>query len=143
MNTFNEVQGRGGAISCIENGFTLSMLAISQQHRHEQLKSGTRPWIGVNTLSRPDYRHLFLGSSQGDSRLRDEEAVLAVRATSRKNTFSQQTAPPLKEIEGIAATNENIVNAVRIALRSGATTEQIIASIRSGFKSRDSHRSQL
>ena len=143
MNTFNEVQGRGGAISCIENGFTLSMLAISQQHRHEQLKSGTRPWIGVNTLSRPDYRHLFLGSSQGDSRLRDEEAVLAVRATSRKNTFSQQTAPHLKEIEGIAATNENIVNAVRIALRSGATTEQIIASIRSGFKSRDSHRSQL
>jgi methylmalonyl-CoA mutase N-terminal domain/subunit len=131
---FDEIQVRGGAIACIENGYALSRLSEGQQHRHQQLKSGKRPWIGVNEYSRPDLRHLFSGQSQGDTRLRDAETQLADAARERKRANDTATRSPLAEVETVARSGDNIVEPVLVALRAGATTEQVMSATRRGFE---------
>ena len=132
---FDEIQSRGGAITCIENGYALSLLSAGQQHRHEQLKSGNRLWVGVNQYSSPDQRHLFSGQSQGDTRLREAEVELANAARERKRTNQVATEVPLREVEKLAENGENMVESVIVALRAGATTEQVMSATRRGFES--------
>lgn len=131
---YDEIESRGGAVACIENGYALSRLVEGQQHRHDQLRSGKRLWVGVNRYARPELRHLFAGQSQGDNRLREAEAELAERARVRKAAHRASTDLPLLEVEKVAQSSENIVEPVIAALRAGATTEQVMTATRRGFE---------
>ena len=138
-----QIQDRGGAIACIENGYSLSRLYESQQHRHEQLTSGQRLWVGVNKYSRPDLQHHFSGQSQGDTRIREAESELVERAREHKATYRSLVEDPILEVEKVAQSDDNIVVPVISALRAGATTEQVITATRRGFETSNRTRTRL
>lgn len=130
---FDSIEERGGAIACIENGYALSRLTDGQNHRHQQLKSGARPWFGVNVDNVPGRRSLFSGQSQGDFRLREVESELYKRARLAKLDESGDVKALLENLERVTASGENVMDATRVVLRAGATSEQIIAANRRGF----------
>lgn len=130
----DEIESRGGAVKCIENGYALSCLVAGQEHRHQQLHGGERLWVGVNRYAAPELRHLFSGQSEGDVRLREVEAELVERARLRKTTNRSAVDLPLREIEKVAQGSENIVETVMAAVRAGATTEQVMSAARQGFE---------
>jgi methylmalonyl-CoA mutase N-terminal domain/subunit len=134
---YDEIQSRGGAVACIDSGYALSCLDEAQQHRHDQLKSGDRLWVGVNRYAAPQVRHLFAGQSDGNPRLREVELELAERSRVRKATHRDTVSAPLLVVEKVAGGSENLMEPVITALRAGATTEQVMTAVRRGFKTND------
>ncbi|MGH9919048.1 MAG: methylmalonyl-CoA mutase family protein, partial [Nitrososphaerales archaeon] len=130
---YEETQSRGGALECIENGFAISCLTEGQRHRHHQLTSGGRMWVGVNHYIDAEHRYLFGGGSQGDIRLRETEGDLAERARQRKQENRDEVAAPLLEVEVATRSGENVMESVIRAARAGATTEQMVAATRRGL----------
>ena len=132
---FDQIQTRGGAVACIENGYALSCLNAGQEHRHRQISSGERPWFGVNRDVAPELRHLFTGRSQGDVRLRAAEAELIERARARKAGTAGFVDVPLRDVEKATQGPENVMESVLTAVRAGATTEQVVSAMRQGLQS--------
>lgn len=135
--TYDEVQSRGGAVACIDSGFALSCLDEAQRHRHDQLKSGDRLWVGVNRYASPHLRPLFEGQSDGNPRLRDVELELAERSRTRKEQYCDAASVPLLAVEKVAESHENLMEPVIAAVRAGATTEQVVGAVRRGFAASD------
>lgn len=131
---YDEIQSRGGAVECIENGYVLSCMVAGQEHRHLQITSGARPWVGVNRDVAPEYRPLFHGRSEGDVRLKEAEAELAERARERKARCTTSVEIPLREVEKVTQGRENVMEQVLAAVRAGATSEQVVSAMRHGFE---------
>jgi methylmalonyl-CoA mutase N-terminal domain/subunit len=121
-----EVDRRGGALACIENGWLARELADAAYEHAQEVESGERVVVGVNRYpSEPEPLEVFriepgVESSQAES-------VAKLRA--ERDADAVTTA--LDGLRRAAAAGENVVPPTIAAVRAYATIGEVVAVLRS------------
>jgi methylmalonyl-CoA mutase N-terminal domain/subunit len=122
----DEVDRRGGALACIDNGWFARQLADAAYEHAQEVEAGDRVVVGVNRYaSEPEPLEVFridpqVESSQCESvaRLRAERDAHAVTAA-------------LEELRRAAAAGENVVPPTVTAVSAYATLGEVVDVLRS------------
>lgn len=128
------IEEEGGAVACIDNGYVIGRISERQGHRTEMLESGRRPWIGVNVHADSQSRALFAGASAPDISVSETERELVDRVRERKFSPSRDVDAALEKLTDEVASHRNCLSATRVALRGGATVEEITDATRRGLE---------
>jgi methylmalonyl-CoA mutase N-terminal domain/subunit len=125
----------GGPVEAIENGYIKGRIDENRGEREDQIARAERLMVGHNAYEAPRHRPFFTGKSSGeiDFAMIEEQA----RKTVAAHRAERDPAPlrvALADVEGAAATTENLLPATIRALRAGGTGEEIVSATRKGFE---------
>jgi methylmalonyl-CoA mutase, N-terminal domain len=123
------IDAMGGAVAAIERGFYQDEIHESAFGIQRAIEDGSRVIVGVNRFqvaeeSRPELQRI------GD----DEVAAQVERVRAFRASRDQATADPaLKIVDETAKGSENLLPAMREALRAGATLGEVSDALRAVF----------
>jgi methylmalonyl-CoA mutase N-terminal domain/subunit len=125
----------GGPVEAIENGYIKGRIDENRGAREDQIARGERLMVGHNAYEVPKHRPFFTGQSSGeiDFAMIEEQARKTV-ATHKAERDPVPLRVALADVEGAAATTENLLPATIRALRAGGTGEEIVSATRKGFE---------
>jgi methylmalonyl-CoA mutase N-terminal domain/subunit len=125
----------GGPVEAIQNGYITGRIDENRGAREEQIARGERLMVGHNAYEAPQHRAFFTGQSSGEINfLRIEEEARKAVAAHKADRDPGPFRAALVDVEGAAATTENLLPATIRALRAGATGEEIVSATRAGFE---------
>ena len=120
------VDERGGAVAAIEEGFVQAEIDASAFRQQSELESGERVVVGVNRYAEDEGERVELLEVDPESERRQRERTERVRA--RRSAEAADAA--LAEVRRVAETDENILPALREALRAQCTVGEICGALR-------------
>ncbi|MGH3341707.1 MAG: acyl-CoA mutase large subunit family protein [Carbonactinosporaceae bacterium] len=124
----DDIEARGGALACIESGWFAGRLADSAYRHAQDVESGRRTVVGVNTYaSAAEPLEVF----RIDPALEAEQAarVKALRE-SRDAVADAAVADALRGVADAAEAGENVVPACVAAVQAYATVGEIVDRLR-------------
>ncbi len=129
LDVIADVQRRGGAIECIENGYFRRQLGDAAYRQMRDVETGERTVVGVNKY-RADGHH-SLDVFAVDPALEAERIADLARLRSSRSRSDVDAA--LEVLIETARGTENVVPAVQIALERGATIGEVVGALRGVF----------
>jgi methylmalonyl-CoA mutase, N-terminal domain len=121
-----EVDERGGAVAAIEEGFVQAEIDASAFRYQSEVEAGERVVVGVNRYAEPGGERVELLEVDPESERRQRERTARVRA----ERAPQEAVAALAEVRRVAETDENILPALREALRARCTIGEICGLLR-------------
>jgi methylmalonyl-CoA mutase, N-terminal domain len=116
----------GGAVAAIEQGFVQAEIEASAFRYQTQIEAEERIVVGVNRFSEDEPERVELLQVDPESERRQRERTDRVRA----ERDAEATARALAEVGRVAETDENLLPALREALRVRATVGEICRELR-------------
>ncbi len=125
-----QIDERGGALRCIESGWFSSELADAAYRHAQEIESGSRVVVGVNTFS---------GEAEPLEVFAVDPAAEAAQADAVRRVRDRRDHAALREaLHGLrtaAATGQNVVPATILAVQAYATVGEIVAVLRDEYGS--------
>ncbi len=116
----------GGAVAAIEQGFVQAEIEASAFRHQRDVESGERTVVGVNAFTEETREDIELLHVDPEIERRQRERTEAWRAA-RDETAA---AAALEEVRTVAATDANLLPALREALAGGCTIGEICDALR-------------
>ncbi len=120
------VDERGGAVAAIEEGFVQAEIDASAFRFQSEVEAGERVVVGVNRFGEDDGDRVELLEVDPASERRQRERTARVRG--ERSAEAAETA--LAEVRRVAETDENVLPALRDALRARCTVGEICGALR-------------
>ena len=120
------VDERGGAVAAIEEGFVQAEIDASAFRFQSEVEARERVVVGVNRFAEDEGERVELLEVDPASERRQRERTARVR--SERSAEDAQTA--LGEVRRVAETDENVLPALREALRARCTVGEICGALR-------------
>jgi methylmalonyl-CoA mutase, N-terminal domain len=124
-----DMDERGGAVRCIETGWTQRRIADSAYRLQRRIESGDRIVVGVNKFAEPD------GDAIEITKIGPRHQAAQARALKRLRARRKQTvvARRLAAIERAARGSDNLMPPLKAALADYVTIGECCAVLRSVF----------
>ncbi len=116
----------GGAVAAIEQGFVQAEIEASAFRFQSEVESGDRVVVGVNAFTEGSGEPVELLNVDPEIERRQRERTSRVRA----GRDAGSAAYALDEVRRVAETDENLLPAIREALRSRSTVGEICGVLR-------------
>jgi methylmalonyl-CoA mutase, N-terminal domain len=124
----------GGGLGALHDGYIKDCIDQRRGARERQLAQGDRVMVGRGVYDAPQHRAHFQGQSTGEINFAAVEAECADRLRQvRADRDGVRVRRNLAELQFVASGKENLVPATIEALRSGATTGELVAATSAGF----------
>jgi methylmalonyl-CoA mutase N-terminal domain/subunit len=120
------VDEMGGAVAAIERGFVQAEIEASAYRYQTEIESGERVVVGVNAYTDGGDEKVELMQVDPEIELRQRERTGRVRA----ERDGDAAAKALHEVRRVASTDENLLPAMREALRVHCTVGEICGALR-------------
>ena len=132
LKELEEVETRGGAVACIENGYFRKVITEGAVRRQTRYEAGARPMVGVDRFSADDDDGWTVRPVDGMTEEAEEQRRLDV-AELRRTREHRAVADALRALEMSLRRGENSVPRVLEAVRSYATVGEISDIFRDVF----------
>jgi methylmalonyl-CoA mutase N-terminal domain/subunit len=124
-----QIDHEGGSVAAIERGFIQNAIADNAYQRERAIDRGEQVIVGVNR---------YADDKEPDIPIQDmdEDAIAAQRkrvAEYRAKQDREAVATALREVEGAAQSDANLLPVMKSALASGATVGEVCGVLRSVF----------
>ncbi len=129
------VDDLGGAVAAIEQGFVQSEIEASAFRYQSEIESGERVVVGVNAFTEEGGERVELLRLDPEIERRQRERTARVRA--ERDPAAADAA--LDEVGRVAATDANLLPALRDALRARCTVGEICGVLRDLWGTYDAH----
>jgi methylmalonyl-CoA mutase N-terminal domain/subunit len=116
----------GGAVAAIEQGFVQAEIDASAFRYQTEVESETRVVVGVNRFSEEGQERVELLQVDPEGERRQRERTARVRV--ERDAAAAEAA--LAEVRRVAETDENLLPAMREALRARSTVGEICGALR-------------
>jgi methylmalonyl-CoA mutase N-terminal domain/subunit len=126
----------GGAVAAVEEGFVQSEIEQAAFRYQQEIESGERIVVGVNRYVEAETEPIELHRLDPESERRQLERTARVRAE-RDGAVAEQA---LAEVRHVAEGTENLLPALREALRARCTVGEICEALRDQFGTFDASR---
>jgi methylmalonyl-CoA mutase, N-terminal domain len=130
-----QVDERGGAVAAIEQGFVQGEIEASAFRFQSEVEAGERIVVGVNRFTEEEDTRVELLQVDPESERRQCERTARVR--DERDAGAAETA--LAEVRRVAETDENLLPAIREALRNHRTVGEICGALRELWGTYDAH----
>jgi methylmalonyl-CoA mutase, N-terminal domain len=120
------VDEMGGAVAAIERGFVQAEIEASAYRYQSEIESGERVVVGVNAYTDGTDEKVELMQVDPEIELRQRERTGRVRA----ERDADAAAKALHEVRRVASTDENLLPAMREALRVHCSVGEICGALR-------------
>ena len=120
-------------MDAIEQGFVQREIEDAAYRYTAQVETGERVIVGVNRYVEDEAETVELHRLDPESERRQIERTQRVRA----ERDAQRAGAALAEVRGVAQTDENLLPAMREALRARCTVGEICGELRSVFGTYD------
>jgi methylmalonyl-CoA mutase N-terminal domain/subunit len=120
------IDAQGGAVAAIERGFVQEEIEASAFRHQGEIETGTRVVVGVNAFTEEDAEPVELLHVDPEVERRQRERTARVRA--ERDDAAASSA--LDEVTRVASSDENLLPAMREALRAGCTVGEICGALR-------------
>ena len=127
LELMQQITEQGGAVAAIENGFMQEAIAESAWNWEQDLGSGDRRIVGVNTYRDNSETRMPIHQIDKDNVLRQ----IARTREYREAQDQALVASHLERIRAVAGGSDNLLPHLRLALRDGATLGQLCNALRS------------
>ena len=124
-----EIDELGGAVSCIESGWTQRRIADSAYRLQRRIESGERVVVGVNRYTETDSRPVEIMKVSPRHQLAQSRAFKKLRARRSKSVVDGHRAA----IERAARGSENLMPVLKAALADYLTIGECCAVLRGVF----------
>ena len=124
-----EVDERGGAVRCLEDGWTQGRIAESAYRFQQRVESGTRVIVGVNKYTRDDGDRVEI--MRIDARQQDEQVERVRRLRERRSKAAVDAH--LAGIEKAARGTDNLLPVLKAALADYVTIGECCNVLRTVF----------
>ena len=124
-----EVDERGGAVRCLEDGWTQGRIAESAYRFQQRVESGTRVIVGVNKYTRDDGDRVEI--MRIDARQQDEQVERVRRLRERRSNAAVDAH--LAGIEKAARGTDNLLPVLKAALADYVTIGECCNVLRTVF----------
>jgi methylmalonyl-CoA mutase N-terminal domain/subunit len=121
-----QVDGRGGAVAAIEDGFVQDEIEESAYRYQSEVEGGERVVVGVNRFTELEEEHVELLAVDPEIERRQRERTARVKA--ERDAAAAETA--LGEVIRVADSEANLLPALREALRVECTVGEICGALR-------------
>ena len=125
----------GGAVAAIEQGFVQAEIEASAFRHQSEVESGERVVVGVNAFTEEGGERVELLRLDPEIELRQRERTARVRA--ERDPAAARAA--LDEVGRVAATDANLLPALREALHARCTVGEICSDLRELWGTYDAH----
>jgi methylmalonyl-CoA mutase N-terminal domain/subunit len=129
MKYLAEIEGMGGAVAAIENGFFQKCIRESAYNKQKDIQAKKRIIVGVNDYIDREEVDIPTFKPPKESAQRQLEKLKRLKA--RRDSRAVQSA--LDQLKRVAETDENLVPAVVEAVRQYATLGEISDALRGVF----------
>jgi methylmalonyl-CoA mutase N-terminal domain/subunit len=116
----------GGAVEAVEQGVVQLEIEESAFRWQREVEEGARVIVGVNRYAEPDVEPVELHRIDPAGEERQRERTARVRA----ERGADAAAAALDEVRRVAATDENLLPAMREALRARCTVGEVCGVLR-------------
>jgi methylmalonyl-CoA mutase N-terminal domain/subunit len=120
------IEDLGGAVAAIERGFVQDEIETSAFRHQAEVEAGERVVVGVNRFAEGDEEPIELLQVDPEGERRQRERTARVRA----ERGTEAAAATLAEVRRVAETDENLLPALREALRARCTIGEICGALR-------------
>ena len=124
-----EVDELGGAVACIETGWTQKRIADSAYHMQQRIESGERVVVGVNRYTETDARPVQITKVGPRHQVAQARALQKLRARRSTATVDRRLA----DLERAARGTDNMMPALKAALADYVTIGECCAVLRGVF----------
>jgi methylmalonyl-CoA mutase N-terminal domain/subunit len=131
-----QIDERGGAVAAIEQGFIQEEIEQSAFRYQQQVESGERVIVGVNEFHEADEEPIELHRLDPAAERRQLERTARLRA--ERN--AEEAAAALARVREAARGTENMLPAMRDALRARSTVGEICEALRDEWGMYDAQR---
>jgi methylmalonyl-CoA mutase N-terminal domain/subunit len=120
------IDGLGGAVAAIEQGFVQSEIEASAFRYQREVESGERVVVGVNVFTNgaPEEVELL----HVDPAIEERQRARTARVRSERD--DARATATLESVQGVAGSDANLLPSMREALRAGCTIGEICGSLR-------------
>jgi methylmalonyl-CoA mutase, N-terminal domain len=116
----------GGAVAAIEQGFVQAEIEGSAFRFQAEVEAGERIVVGINRFAEEEPEEVELLQVDPESERRQRERTARVRA----ERDADAAAAALAEVRRVAETDENLLPAMRVALRAHTTVGEVCGTLR-------------
>jgi methylmalonyl-CoA mutase N-terminal domain/subunit len=124
-----EIDEMGGAVSCIESGWTQRRIADSAYRMQQRVESGERAVVGVNRYTETDARPVEITKVSPRHQVAQGRALKKLRARRSKAAVEHHLA----ELERAARGTDNLMRPLKAALADYVTIGECCAVLRGVF----------
>ncbi|MGL6277932.1 MAG: acyl-CoA mutase large subunit family protein [Gaiella sp.] len=125
----------GGAVAAIEQGWVQQQIEESAFRWQQEVERGERVIVGVNRFIADEEQPVDIHRLDASLERAQRDRVAAVRA--RRD--ADVAAAALAEVARVAATDENLLPALRHALRARCTVGELCGALRAQWGTFDAH----
>jgi len=129
LSLMAEIDELGGAVACLESGWTQRRIADSAYRLQTRIESGERVVVGVNKYTRDDEGEIDI--MRVGPRQQEAQAQALKRLRARRD--QAQVKLRLAELEAAARGTDNLMPALKAALATYVTIGECCAVLRSVF----------
>jgi methylmalonyl-CoA mutase len=130
-----EVDRMGGAVAAVEQGWVQDQIEQAAFAHHRRVQSGEEVIVGVNRYTEGSGEQIELHTIDPEAERRQVERTRAVRA--RRDAAAVELA--LAEVGRVAGGEDNLLPAMREALRVEATVGEVCDVLRGSWGTYDAH----
>jgi len=124
-----EIDELGGAVACIETGWTMKRIADSAYRMQQRIESGERVVVGVNRHTETDAKPVEVTKVGPRHQVAQARALKKLRARRSKSTVGRRLA----DLERAAQGTENLMPALKAALADYVTIGECCSVLRGVF----------
>lgn len=124
-----EIEKRGGTVSCIESGFIQNEIAASAYAEQKRIEDGISKIVGVNCFEDKTHTPVALHKIRADVERDNIERIRAFRAKRSDST----TQAALRQLKVAAQGTDNLQAATLNAVSAGATLGEVSDVLREVF----------
>ncbi len=133
LSIMKKIEDRGGAIECINSGYSKSLIEDSAYKYQKEVESGTRKVIGVNIFQ--ENVEIPLPELKVDSKIEEERRKEIAGYKGNRNKEALKDA--LDRLKDAAGKQENTVDFIIEALRAKATLGEITDALKEVYGTYD------
>jgi methylmalonyl-CoA mutase N-terminal domain/subunit len=124
-----EIDELGGAVACIETGWTMKRIGDSAYRLQQRIESGERLVVGVNSYTESDAKPVQITKVGPRHQVAQARALKKLRARRSKATVERR----LVEVERAARGTDNLMPPLKAALADYVTIGECCAVLRGVF----------
>ena len=124
-----QIEGRGGAVSAIEEGWMQSQIEESAYREARRQTEGSSVVVGVNRFQGETYAEMPVLEVHPELEKRQKDRL----AEWRSSRDQSSTERGLDDVENLASSDANLLPAMKAALVAGATVGEISDRLRNVF----------
>jgi methylmalonyl-CoA mutase N-terminal domain/subunit len=124
-----EIDELGGAVACIETGWTMKRIGDSAYRLQQRIESGERLVVGVNSYTESDAKPVQITKVGPRHQVAQARALKKLRARRSKATVERRLA----EVERAARGTDNLMPPLKAALADYVTIGECCAVLRGVF----------